>query len=101
MKRTSAVAIQEPDDAPELTADRLEGSRGQCVAIKRAALEAQQAALLQLAVIIKQRANLDEKLANIARQLKASAAASRLADAGRVQLPTNIRGTDTAIGGGG
>ena len=58
-------------------------------------MEAQQAALLQLAVIIKQRANLDEQLAKIARQLEASAAASRLADAGRVQLPTNIRGTDT------
>jgi len=97
MKRTSAVAIEEPDDAPRLIADRLEGPRGQCVAIKRAALEAQQAALLQLAVIIKQRANLDEQLAKIARQLEASAAASRLADGGRVQLPTNIRGTDTQV----
>jgi len=97
MKPTSAVDIEEPDDAPELIADRLKGPRGQCVAIKRATLEAQQVALLQLAVIIKQRANLDEKLANIARQLEASAAASRLADAGRVQLPTNIRGTDTQV----
>jgi hypothetical protein len=60
-------------------------------------LEAQQAALLQLAVIIKQRANLDEQLANIARQLEASAPPSRLADAGRVQLPTNIRATDTQV----
>src|SRR5215813_7720732 len=54
----------------------------------------------RLGVIIKRhrpsrllRANLDEQLANIARQLEVSAA-SRLADAG-VQLPTNVRETDS------
>jgi hypothetical protein len=84
-----------------LEADRLEGPREQCVAIMRALLEAQEAAQQQLAVIIKRhrpstllRTNLDERLANMARQLEASAAASRLADESRAQLPTNIRGAD-------
>lgn len=82
-------------------AEQLEGPKEQHVAIMRAVLEAQQAAQLQLAVIIKRRrpstllrANLDERLENMARQLEASAAASRLADEDRVRLPTNFRGSD-------
>jgi hypothetical protein len=84
--------------------DRLEGPPEQCVAIMRAMLEAQEAAQQQLAVIIKRhrpstllRTNLDERLANMARQLKASAAASRSVDAGRAQLPTNVREIDTQV----
>jgi hypothetical protein len=95
MNGTTAVAIEEPNDAAELMADRLEEPPEKRVAIMQPALEAQRAALLQLAVIIKQRVNRDEQLANIARQSEVSAATSRLADAGRVQLATNIRGADT------
>jgi hypothetical protein len=89
-----------------LEADRLEGAPEQRVAILRAMLEAQQAAQQQLAVIIKRhrpstllRSNLEERLANMARQLEASVAASRLVDArladvGHAQLSTTSRGAD-------
>jgi hypothetical protein len=85
------VTIEEPNDAAELMADPFEEPPEKRVAIMQAALEAQRAALLKLAVIIKQRVNQDEQLANIARQSEASAATSRLA----VQWATNIRGADT------
>jgi hypothetical protein len=97
----AAKEIAAAQERLRLEVDRLAGPPDQCVAIMRAMLEAQEAAQQQLAVIIKRhrpstllRTNLDERLANMARQLKASAAASRLADESRVQLPTNIRGID-------
>src|SRR5262245_51809887 len=77
-----------------LEAEQLAGPPEQCVAIMRAVCEAQQAAQLQLTVIIKRhrpstllRANLEERLANMARQLEVSAAVSRLADGVRESLP--------------
>jgi len=83
-----------------LEADRLEGPPERRIAIMQAVLEAQQAAQLQLTVILKRhrpstllRANLDKQLANMARQLGASAAPSRLADDAGEQLPTNARET--------
>jgi hypothetical protein len=97
----AAKEITAAQERLRLEADRLEGPPEQCVALMRAVLEAQQAAQLQLAVILKRhrpssllRTNLHEWLANIARQLEASAAAPRLADESRVQLPTNISGSE-------
>ena len=101
LQLAAAKEIAVAQERLRLESDRLEGLPERRVAIMQAVLEAQQAAQLQLGVIIKRhrpstllRADLDEQLANIARQLEASAAASRLADAGRVQLPTNIREID-------
>jgi len=101
LQLAAAKEIAVAQERLRLEADRLEGPPERRVAIMQAVLEAQQAAQLQLGVIIKRhrpstllRADLDGQLANIARQLEASAAASRLADAGRVQLPTNIREID-------
>ena len=83
-----------------LEADRLEGPPERRIAIMQAVLEAQQAAQHQLTVILKRhrpstllRADLDKQLANMARLLGASAAASRLADDAGEQLPTNARET--------
>ena len=79
-----------------LEADQLEGPLEHRVAVMRTVLEAQQAAQQHLDVIIKRhrpsnllRANLDERLANMARELAASVATSRLAETRPVQLPTN------------
>ena len=87
-----------------LEANRLEGPPERRIAIMQAVLEAQQAAQLQLTVILKRhrpstllRADLDKQLANMARQLGASAAASRLADDAGEQLPTNARETDGQV----
>jgi len=70
----------------------------------QAVLETQQAAQLQLTVILKRhrpskllRANLDKQLANMARQVGSSAAAFRLADDAGEQLPTNARETDGQV----
>jgi hypothetical protein len=100
LQLAAAKEIADAQGRLRLEADRLEGPPEKRVAIMQAVLEAQEAAQLQLGVIIKRhrpstllRANLDEQLANIARQLEASAAASRLVDAGRVLLPTNIGDT--------
>jgi len=101
LQLAAATEIAAAQERLRLEADRLDGPPEQRVAILRAMLEAQQAAQLQLAVILKRhrpstllRTNLDERLANMARQLEASAATPRLADAGRVHLPINIRETD-------
>src|SRR5262245_2978524 len=98
LQLAAATEIAAAQERLRLEADRLEGPPEQRVTLMRAVLEAQQAAQLQLAVIIKRhrpstllRANLDERLANMARQLEASAAA-RLAEAEPLQVPTNIRG---------
>ena len=100
LQLAAATEIAVAQERLRLEADRLEGPTERRVAIMQAVLEAQQAAQLQIGVIIKRhrpstllQADLDEQLANIARQLEVSAA-SRLADASRVQLPTNIREID-------
>lgn len=85
-----------------LEADQLEGPLDLRVAVMRTVLDAQQAAQQHLDVIIKRhrpsnllRANLNERLANMARELAASVAAtSRLAETRPVQLPTNSRRPD-------
>ena len=104
LQLTAAKEIAAAQERLRLEADRLEGPPERRVAIMQAVLEAQQAAQLQLGVIIKRhrpstllRADLDEQLENIARQLEASAAASRLVGVGRVQLPTNIGEADTQV----
>jgi hypothetical protein len=99
LQLAAAKEIAAAQERLRLEADRLEGPTEQRVTLMRAMLEAQKAAQQQLAVIFKRhrpstllRANLDERLANMARQLEASAAV-RLAEAEPVQLPTNVRGT--------
>jgi len=100
LQRAAAKEIATAQERVWLEAEQLAGPPEQCLALMRAVCEAQQAAQLQLTVIIKRhrpstllRANLDERLANIARQLEVSAAASRLVDGNREQLPTTIRAT--------
>jgi len=87
LQLAAATEIAVAQERLRLEADRLEGPTERRVAIMQAVLEAQQAAQLQIGVIIKRhrpstllQADLDEQLANIARQLEVSAA-SRLADA--------------------
>ena len=84
LQLAAATEIAVAQERLRLEADRLEGPPERRVAIMQAVLEAQQAAQLQIGVIIKRhrpstllRADLDGQLANIARQLEASAAASR------------------------
>src|SRR5262249_944196 len=88
LQLAAAEEIAAAQERLRLEAEQLEGSPQQRIAILQAVCEAQQAAQLQLTVIIKRhrpstllRANLDERLANIARQLEVTAAASRSADA--------------------
>jgi hypothetical protein len=104
LQLAAAKEIAAAQQRLRLEADRLEGPPERRIAIMQAVLEAQQAAQLQLTVILKRhrpstllRANLDEQLANMARQLGASAAASRLADDTEEQLPTNARETDGQV----
>ena len=87
LQLAAAEEIAAAQERLRLEAEQLEGSPRQRIAILQAVCEAQQAAQLQLTVIIKRhrpstllRANLDERLANIARQLEVTAAASRSAD---------------------
>ena len=87
LQLAAAEEIAAAQERLRLEAEQLEGSPQQRIAILQAVCEAQQAAQLQLTVIIKRhrpstllRANLDERLANIARQLEVTAAASRSAD---------------------
>ena len=87
LQLAAAEEIAAAQERLRLEAEQLEGSPRQRIAILQAVCEAQQAAQLQLSVIIKRhrpstllRANLDERLANIARQLEVTAAASRSAD---------------------
>src|SRR5262249_11837921 len=96
LQLAAAEEIAAAQERLRLEAEQLEGPPQRRIAILQAVCEAQQAAKLQLTVIIKRhrpstllRANLDERLADIARQLEVSAAASRLAD-DREQLPANI-----------
>jgi hypothetical protein len=95
-QQAAAKEITAAQERLRLEADQLEGPLEHRVAVMRTVLEAQQAAQQHLDVIIKRhrpsnllRANLDERLANMARELAASVATSRLAETRPVQLPTN------------
>ena len=104
LQLAAAKEIAAAQERLRLEADRLEGPPERRIAIMQAVLEAQQAAQLQLTVILKRhrpstllRANLDKQLANMARQLGASAAASCLADDTGEQLPANAREADGQV----